>query len=72
MKTKNSMYPHQASVFLRLECDLVSLLTHADVVLNELGLVDDLLNDEANDYRDYRDDEEERCIATFVLDQRFG
>lgn len=64
------MYPHQANVFLGLEGDLVSLLAHVYVVLNEISLVDGLLHYEAHDNGEYGQGEEHARVAPFVLDQR--
>jgi hypothetical protein len=52
------IYPHQASVFLRLQRYLIFFLTHGDVILDELSLVNDLLHDEAKDDRKDREGKE--------------
>ena len=71
-KTVNdSVYIYQASVLLGLEGYLVALLAHADVVLDELSLVDDLLHDEADDDSEDREGEEQRGAAALVVHQGF-
>ena len=67
----NIINSYQSSILLRFQSDFIPLLTHSNVILNELSLINNLLYDETNDDRQYWQWKKHRCIATLIFNQIF-